>query len=102
MADFRVMLPLAAAMVNQVLQSGEHKHGNSWETQLISTHREHHDQHLRDKDAGIIMDGQTKETNTSHAVVRLLFELEMELRELELDKREARRRARKQKAVTTG
>ena len=94
MADFRVMLPLAAALVDIVLKNGEYKHGNTWVTQLITTHIEHALEHIKRHMAGEIYDGNTNETHLSHAVTRLMMALELQLRELELEKREARRRAR--------
>lgn len=101
MADFRVMLPLAAAMVDKVLQNGEYKHGDTWVTELISFHLDHARGHQDLHESGQTFDDTSDETHISHLAVRALMALELQLRELEAEKREARRRA-KRKAVTSG
>lgn len=91
-------------MEDKTLQSGEYKHGNSWETQLVITHLQHAIGHIQARIDGLMWDNGKKggETSLSHARARIGMADELDLREWELEKREARRGARKQKAVTTG
>ena len=94
MADFRAMLPLAAAMKDLVLKNGEH-HGDSWVTELITTHIRHAADHIEQHMKGNVFDDpKGVETHLSHAAARLDMANELLLRELEAEKREARRMAR--------
>ena len=95
MADFRVMLPLAAAMVDKVLQNGEYKHGDSWVTELISFHLDHARGHQEQHESGQTFDDTSDETHISHLAVRALMALELQLRGIEVEKREKRKRMRR-------
>lgn len=104
MADFRVMLPLAAARLDRVLQTGEYKHGDNWKTLTVTQHLQHAMEHIRRHiELGELCDVECPdELNIEHALTRLGFAVEQLQRELEAEKRERRRAKRRETAQQRG